>query len=123
MRDAAGTRASDDADLDAQFKGARWHRGAAHQARRHVQSLRASDPEDRKAGGKRDLRKLSEHIKLMRELEERQKRGEEVDEEASDPLPRSLSGRARCARPSSDRLPAPSTAGTSAGCPVFSQIS
>ena len=28
-------------------------------------------PEDRKGGGKRDLRKLSEHIKLMRELEER----------------------------------------------------
>jgi hypothetical protein len=34
-------------------------------------------PEDRKAdGGKRDLRKLSEHIKLMRELEERKKKGE-----------------------------------------------
>ena len=35
------------------------------------------DPEDRKGGGKRDLRKLSEHIKLMRELEERRKQGEE----------------------------------------------
>jgi len=35
-------------------------------------------PDDRKAdGGKRDLRKLSEHIKLMRELEERRKKGEE----------------------------------------------
>ena len=34
-------------------------------------------PDDRKAdGGKRDLRKLSEHIKLMRELEERKKKGE-----------------------------------------------
>ena len=34
-------------------------------------------PEDRKAdGGKRDLRKLSEHIKMMRELEERKKKGE-----------------------------------------------
>jgi hypothetical protein len=33
-------------------------------------------PEDHKAGGKRDLRKLSEHIKLMRELEERKKRDE-----------------------------------------------
>ncbi len=33
-------------------------------------------PEDRKADGgtRRDLRKLSEHIKLMRELEERKKR-------------------------------------------------
>jgi hypothetical protein len=35
-------------------------------------------PEERKkAGGKRDLRKLSEHIKLMRELEDRKKRDEE----------------------------------------------
>jgi len=34
-------------------------------------------PEDRRQdGGKRDLRKLSEHIKLMRELEERKKRDE-----------------------------------------------
>ena len=34
-------------------------------------------PEERKAeGGKRDLRKLSEHIKMMRELEERKKKGE-----------------------------------------------
>ena len=32
-------------------------------------------PEDRRQdAGKRDLRKLSEHIKLMRELEERKKR-------------------------------------------------
>jgi hypothetical protein len=30
-------------------------------------------PDDHKGGGKRDLRKLSEHIKLMRELEERKK--------------------------------------------------
>jgi hypothetical protein len=37
-------------------------------------------PEGRKSQGgsaRRDLRKLSEHIKLMRELEERKKRGEE----------------------------------------------
>ena len=34
-------------------------------------------PDDRKAeGGKRDLRKLSEHIKLMRDLEERKKKEE-----------------------------------------------
>ena len=34
-------------------------------------------PDDRKSdGGKRDLRKLSEHIKLMRELEERKKKNE-----------------------------------------------
>lgn len=34
-------------------------------------------PDDRKGdGGKRDLRKLSEHIKLMRELEERKKKGD-----------------------------------------------
>lgn len=33
------------------------------------------EPEGRRQdGGKRDLRKLSEHIKLMRELEERKKR-------------------------------------------------
>ena len=37
----------------------------------------ARQPEDRKAeGGKRDLRKLSEHIKMMRDLEERKKKGE-----------------------------------------------
>jgi hypothetical protein len=36
------------------------------------------DPDDRKGGGaKRDLRKLSEHIKLMRELEERRKQDDE----------------------------------------------
>jgi hypothetical protein len=35
-------------------------------------------PEDRrKEGGKRDLRKLSAHIKLMRELEERKKQTDE----------------------------------------------
>jgi hypothetical protein len=35
-------------------------------------------PDDRKAdGGKRDLRKLSEHIKMMRELEERRKKGDD----------------------------------------------
>ena len=34
------------------------------------------EPEDPRAGAKRDLRKLSEHIKLMRELEERKKRDE-----------------------------------------------
>jgi hypothetical protein len=39
-----------------------------------------NQPERRKSqggGARRDLRKLSEHIKLLRELEERKKRGEE----------------------------------------------
>jgi len=39
-----------------------------------------NQPEGRKSqggGARRDLRKLSAHIKLMRELEERKKRGEE----------------------------------------------
>ena len=37
-------------------------------------------PDDRRKGiAKRDLRKLSAHIKLMRELEERKKRGGEED--------------------------------------------
>lgn len=37
-------------------------------------------PETRKGHtGRRDLRKLSEHIKLMREVEERKKRGDKED--------------------------------------------
>jgi len=42
-----------------------------------VRDAGAGGPAARPAAGKRDLKKLSEWIKLMREMEERKKKGEE----------------------------------------------